>query len=147
MPRPPDILVINPNSNHVLTARIRQVAQGLDIGNAVVEVAEPPDAPIAIVTAVDRAEVEPKIVSMISQAHAAGTSRFVLACFDDIAISAVRSDIGALAIDACEAGFIAAQASGARFSVVTTFDGAVDKSQRLPGNTMSRAFARYERLA
>ena len=128
---PPRMLVINPNSNQAVTGKIREVVGLVDLAGCDVDVVHPAGAPHAIVTIEDRQAVEPDIVAMVTAANAAGTTGFVLACFDDIGVHASRLLVEGPVIDASEAGFIEIQRNAQRFSVVTTFQGAVERISAL----------------
>ncbi len=128
---PPRMLVINPNSNQAVTGKIREVVGLVDLAGCDVDVTHPAGAPHAIVTPEDRQAVEPDIIAMVTAAHAAGTTGFVLACFDDVGVHASRLLVEGPVIDASEAGFIEIQRNAQRFSVVTTFQGAVERISAL----------------
>ncbi|MDE0304947.1 MAG: aspartate/glutamate racemase family protein [Albidovulum sp.] len=128
---PPRMLVINPNSNQAVTGKIREVVGSVDLAGCDVDVTHPAGAPHAIATPEDRQAVEPDVVAMVQAAHAAGATGFVLACFDDIGVHASRLLVEGPVIDASEAGFIEIQRSARRFSVVTTFQGAVERISAL----------------
>ena len=128
---PPRMLVINPNSNQAVTRKIREVVGLVDLAGCDVDISHPAGAPHAIVTPEDRLAVEPDIVAMVKAAHAAGTTGFVLACFDDIGVRASRQIVKGPVIDASEAGFIEIQRNARRYSVVTTFQGAVERISAL----------------
>ena len=119
------LLVINPNTNPVVTALIRDGAalfrsQAIDI---VVE--SPPRGPLSIETQADREIAEAESLTLIGTRAVEGYGAIVLGCFDDIALEAGRRIASMPIISASEAGIAAAGATGLRFAVVTTVESAV----------------------
>ena len=127
----PRMLVINPNSNHAVTRKIRELVSVVDLTGCQIYVTHPAGAPTAIVTPEDRQAVEPDVVAMITTAYTAGADGFAIACFDDIGVNAARLLVEGPVIDASEAGFIEIQTMAQRFSVVTTFPEAVERISAL----------------
>lgn len=130
---PRRLLVINPNSNPQVTARIADVAGRLVMPPVDIRVANPPDGPFSIETAADRAVAEPKVVELVQAACLGGGHGFVLACFDDIGVVQARRMAPGPVVDACEAGIAVARTLSERFSIVTTVAGAVGRIERLVG--------------
>lgn len=124
------ILVINPNSNAAITARIRALAEH-SLGPGVkAQVVDMPGAPVAIQSPADRAVAEPLVIARIRMAVAEGFSAVALGCFDDIAVSA-RGLVSVPIIDAVEASLARARICARRFAIVTTFDAAVPRIRDL----------------
>lgn len=124
------LLVINPNSNAAITAQVQTLADRVLDADVKATVVGLPGAPLAIQSPADRAAAEPRAITRIEQGVAEGYDGFVLACFDDIAISQ-RGRIPHPIVDAVDASFSLARTVARRFTVVTTFDAAVPRIQAL----------------
>lgn len=119
------LLVINPNANAVVTARVRRAAEDIAGGRTQVTVVNPPDGPLSIETAADREQSAPKILDLIRAGAAQRYDAYVLACFDDIALAEARALVDVPVVGAFEAGLAAVRTVAARFSIVTTVQAAV----------------------
>ncbi|MFN3273459.1 MAG: aspartate/glutamate racemase family protein [Paracoccus sp. (in: a-proteobacteria)] len=124
------LLVINPNSNPAITAQIRDLADRVLGEGAEAEVTGLPAAPFAIQSPADRAIAEPLAIARIEAGVAQGFDAAVLACFDDMAISA-RGRLPIPIIDAVDASLTLARTCARRFAIVTTFDAAVPRIRTL----------------
>lgn len=124
------LLVINPNSNSAITAQIRDLAARALGEGAEAVVVDLPAAPLAIQSPADRATAEPLAIARIEEGVAQGFDAAVLACFDDMAISA-RGRLPIPIIDAVDASLTLARTCARRFSIVTTFDAAVPRLRAL----------------
>jgi allantoin racemase len=118
------LLVINPNTNDLVTAKIRIAAEAAVAAGTRLAVCNPRYGPFAIEDATTRAEAEPHVIRLIRD-QAAGHDGVVLACFDDIALDQARGITDRPVIGAVEAALVAARALAPRFSVVTTVEAAV----------------------
>ncbi len=133
MPKGPGtrrLLVINPNSNAAITAQIRRMADhvlGAGVETTVIDLI---DAPVAIQSPGDRALAEPLAIARIEVGVAEGYDGFVMACFDDIAVSE-RGRIPRPIVDAVDASLALARTCASRFAIVTTFDAAVPRIRAL----------------
>ncbi len=107
------------------------------MGNAIVSpgtslhTVNPKSGPLGIQTLADRATAEPLVLEMIVQGQKAGYDAFVLACFDDIALDAARKQVKQPVVGTFQAGINVARTIGQRFSIVTTYDGAVATIEKL----------------
>lgn len=119
------LLVINPNTNSDVTARIRRVVQETTSPELVTDVVNPERGPFAIETADDKAWAIPNVLAIIRARRHEGFDGYVLACFDDIAVAEARRLVPVPVVSMSEAGFRGAHASGGPFSVVTTVEEAV----------------------
>lgn len=119
------VLVVNPNTNPAVTQRVRAVAAGFEFQGLRLEVTNPVRGPFSIETAAHRVEAERETVALISERAARGYDAYVLACFDDFALDALRAMLCVPVVGTCEAGMAAARAVSPRFAIVTTFEGAV----------------------
>jgi allantoin racemase len=125
------LMVINPNTNAVITERIRTMAESTVSPGVTVDVANPRSGPMSIETADDRLVAEPHAIDMIRTATDQGVNAFVLACFDDIAVAAGRRIASGPVLDACEASIFAARSIAHHFAIVTTFESAIERIEQL----------------
>jgi allantoin racemase len=119
------VLVVNPNTNPVVTRRVRAAAAGFESPALRMEVVNPPQGPHSIETAVERELAERETLALIGSRAATGYDAYVLACFDDLALAGARALVSVPVVGTCEAALAAAHALSPRFAVVTTFDAAV----------------------
>jgi allantoin racemase len=117
------LLVVNPNSNRVVTALIRAAADRVLAAGTEAVVVDPPDAPHSIETPLDRAAAEPRALALIEASP--DFDAYVLACFDDIAVHAARGIVAAPVVSAIEASIAIARTLARRFAIVTTVEAAV----------------------
>ncbi len=120
-----NILVINPNTNPAVTERVRAAAQSVVSPGTRIRAVNPPSGPFGIESPADRALAEPSVIELIREGAGQGFEAFVLACFDDIALAAARDLVDAPVVGSCEAGIGVTRTLARRFSVVTTFAGAI----------------------
>jgi allantoin racemase len=119
------LLIINPNTNAAVTGRVRLAAEQIASAGTEMVVVNPEDGPFSIESIADRDAAVPQILSLIRSSLADPFDGYVLACFDDIALSEARSIVRAPVVGTCEAGIAAARTVAHRFSVVTTVHSAV----------------------
>lgn len=122
------ILVINPNTSPVVTARIARAAAAAAHPRDVVETLAAPFGPPLIVTDADAAIAEEAVVALVEGLE----TRFdgiVLASFGDTAIEAVRARVACPVVGIARSSFLAALAFGERFAIVS-FSPAVAPSLR-----------------
>ena len=119
------LLVVNPNANPAVTARVRRAAEAVIAPGTDLTVVNSAAGPFSIETAAERAAAEALLPPLFESHMAGGFDACVLACFDDIALAAARTLMGIPVVGACEAGFAAARTVGSRFCFVTTVDSAV----------------------
>ena len=123
------LLIVNPNSNPQVTARVQACADRI-LGPACTGFAvQPPGSPYSIQTPADRALAEPLALALL--ARHPGYDAYVMACFDDIAVAPARAFLTAPIIDAVDASITAARAVASRFSIVTTVEAMVPGIQSL----------------
>lgn len=125
------ILVINPNSNLAVTTSIQREARHIVSRSTQLHMINPLGSPHSIETRAHRAAAEPLVVSLILDTLAHPYDAYVLACFDDIAITQARTALSVPVVGACEAGIAAARTVARRFSIVTTVHSAVPGIQKL----------------
>lgn len=122
---PRRILVINPNTNPAVTARIRAVGERIVDFDTTVTAVNPETGPFAVETPEEREAAIPGVLSMIAEGGRQGFDGYVLACFDDIGLQAARGMVDGPVVGTCEAGIAAVRALAGRFSIVTTVVAAV----------------------
>ena len=88
---PRQVLVVNPNTNPAVTRRVHAVASGFESQGLRLEVTNPARGPFSIETPAQRVEAERETVALISERAARGYDAYVLACFDDFALDALRA--------------------------------------------------------
>ncbi|MEY4266612.1 MAG: hypothetical protein RIS90_1147 [Pseudomonadota bacterium] len=118
--RPRRVLVINPNANPLVTARVREVCQHYESAQLCFEVINPESGPFSIVSDQDKQLAEVNALELIRQRLPQCHDAYVLACFDDLALQAARQMVLAPVIGCCEAGIAAARAVSPALAIVTT---------------------------
>lgn len=116
------IVVVNPNSDTEVTAHLDRGLAGLRFADG------PPitcvtlaDAPKGIQTAMDSASVVGPLCRLVER-HDNAAGAFVIACFGDPGLHAVREVTGKPVIGIGEAGLTAALNFGERIGIVTNLD-------------------------
>jgi allantoin racemase len=117
-------LVINPNTNPLVTERIRTAALDVVSPNSRLTVCNPLLGPFAIEDATSRSQAEPNVLALIAS-QKGQYDAIVLACFDDIALDEARRIADVPVVGAVEAAIHAAMIRARRFAVVTTVESAV----------------------
>lgn len=123
------LLIVNPNGNPEVTARVQECADRILRPDCRGFVIHPMGSPLSIETPADRALAEPLAVALLSLHR--DYDGYVMACFDDIAVTPARQFLTAPVIDAVEASIAAARAVAERFTIVTTVDAMVPGIQGL----------------
>lgn len=119
------ILVINPNTNSLVTDRVRELAARHSGPTLQFDVVNPDHGPFSIETDADKKEAEQQVLKLVEHHPANQYDAYVLACFDDLALQATRERVEAPVIGCCEAGIAAARAISPSLAIVTTFDAAL----------------------
>ncbi len=122
---PRRILVINPNTNSTITSFMRKVAEELAVEGIVTSVINPDSGPISIESDNDRRMVEPQVIEIVRRAEDSGYNGIVIACFDDIGLEEARRIASVPLVDAFRASISMVSHLASRFTIVTTYDGAV----------------------
>jgi allantoin racemase len=123
---PRRVLVVNPNTNPAVTALVAQACSPFSNADLRFDVVNPPQGPFSIENAAQREEAERQVLALVAQRRA--TERhdaYVTACFDDLALQALRARMPEPVIGTCEAGIAAARTLTPRFVIVTTVADAV----------------------
>lgn len=124
-PAPRRVLVINPNTNPLVTERVRKVCQHYESQHLRFEVINAEDGPFSIESDEDKQEAEIQVLTLILRLAPQGHDAYVLACFDDLALEAARRMVAAPVIGCCEAGIHAARAISPALAIVTTVHAAL----------------------
>lgn len=126
------LLVINPNANPEVTARIRQAALPLTGPNAEVTAVNPLQGPFAIESAADRQAAIPHVLSLVAAAmHLRSYEGYILACFDDIGTEEIRALTKCPVVSLAEAAIRETALHHRRFAIVTTVESAVSDIEAL----------------
>jgi allantoin racemase len=113
------ILIINPNSDSVMTETIRQSAVEFADGEFEVLVEPTPGAPKFIETYQDQVRAAPGMLQLVHE-YNSRVDAFVIACHSDPNIDAIREVTERPVVGIGEASMKMATLLGHRFSVVTT---------------------------
>lgn len=117
------ILVINPNGNAQVTARVQQCADRVLSAGCTALAVHSEGSPHSIETLADRLLAEPLAIKLLSQRR--GFDAYVMACFDDIAVKEARQFLTAPVVDCVEASVTMARLYTGRFAIVTTVESMV----------------------
>jgi len=119
------VLVINPNTNPLVTARVREVAQRYAHAHLHFEVVNPASGPFSIESDEDKRVAERHALDLMAQARLQSYDAYVLACFDDLALQAARGMLAVPVLGCCEAGIAAARLVSPALAIVTTVSAAL----------------------
>ena len=123
-----EILVINPNSSASVTRSMEECLKLLrEATRHRISCVELAKSPPGIETDAHVAEVIPNIVEAVDSASA---DAFVLACFSDPGIAAVRRQTRRPVIGIAEAAYLAALGLGQRFGIVSLGQSSIDRHLR-----------------
>ena len=123
---PRRVLVVNPNTNPAVTALVAQACSPFAHADLRFDVVNPPQGPFSIENAAQREEAERQVLALVAQRRATEHhDAYVTACFDDLALQALRARMPEPVVGTCEAGIAAARTLTPRFVIVTTVADAV----------------------
>lgn len=114
------ILVVNPNGNPAVTRLVADTARGVLNPSTAVRVLHPEGSPRSIETRADRCVAEPLALDLLARHR--GYDAYVMACFDDIAVTSGRRFLDAPIVCAAEAALSVARLFAARIAIVTTVE-------------------------
>ena len=129
--RPRRILVVNPNTNPLVTSRVRAMADRCESAGVTFEVINPAAGPFSIESESDKRQAEVEVLNLIGSKAYLDYDAYVLACFDDLALQAVRQMVAVPVVGCCQAGIEAARAVSPALAIVTTVDAAVPGIDRM----------------
>jgi allantoin racemase len=113
------LLVINPNSDTAVTEHLRLAAARVLPDGSRVDAVDCPQSPPVIETALDDVLAGPAVVAA---AAAGDPDAFLIGCFGDPAVSALRELTAAPVVGLGEAALVEASLVTSRFGVITTLD-------------------------
>jgi allantoin racemase len=113
------LLVINPNSDAAVTEHLRVAAARVLPDGSRVDAVDCPQSPSVIETALDDVLAAPAVVAA---AAAGDPDAFLIGCFGDPAVSALRELTAAPVVGLGEAALVQASLVTSRFGVITTLD-------------------------
>jgi allantoin racemase len=114
------IKVINPNTTASMTEKIGAAARAVASPGTEIIAGNPEYGPISIEGHYDEAMSIPGILAEVRSGELAGVDGYVIACFGDPGLLAVRELATGPAIGIAEAAMHAASMIATRFSIVTT---------------------------
>jgi allantoin racemase len=112
--------VINPNSDRAVTEYLRAAAAGVLPDGSAVDAIDCPESPPVIETALDDVLAAPMVVAAATRAG--DPDAFLIGCFGDPAVSALRELTAAPVVGLGQAALIEASLVSCRFGVITTLD-------------------------
>jgi allantoin racemase len=113
-------LIINPNTNPVVTERIRLATLRCSQPGITFEVTQPKAGPYSIETPQHREHAQEEVLSLIRACDTSTYTSILTACFDDLAIEEARLISKAPVYGTCELSVKAIMAITSEFSIVTT---------------------------
>ncbi|MGA1327490.1 MAG: aspartate/glutamate racemase family protein [Rubrivivax sp.] len=120
------VLVVNPNTNPAVTALVAQACAPHAGEHLHFDVVNPSQGPFSIENAAQRDAAERQVLALVEQRRRLEHhDAYVTACFDDLALAALRARVDVPVIGTCEAGITAVRALTPRFVIVTTVPDAV----------------------
>ncbi len=114
------ILIVNPNTTASMTEKIGAAARAVAASGTEVVAVNPQTGPVSIEGHYDEVFAVPGLIEEVRKGEALGADGYVVACFDDPGLDAVRTVTAKPAVGICEAAMHVATLLGTRFSVVTT---------------------------
>jgi allantoin racemase len=116
--------VINPNSDSAVTRYLRDEAIRVLPAGSVVEAADCPQNPVVLETALDEVMAGPSVVAAAAAAAslAPGPDAFLVGCFGNPAVTALRELTAAPVLGIGEAALIEAGLTTTRFGIITTLE-------------------------
>jgi allantoin racemase len=112
--------VINPNSDPAVTEYLRLATVRVLPAGSAVDAADVPESPPVIETALDDVLAAPAVVA--AALRASDADAFLVGCFGDPAVSALRELTAAPVVGLGEAALVEASLVTSRFGVITTLD-------------------------
>lgn len=112
--------VINPNSDWAVTEYLRAASMRVLPDGSAVDAVDCPTSPRVIETALDDVLAAPMVVA--AAARADNPDAFLIGCFGDPAVSALRELTSAPVVGLGQAALIEASLVSCRFGVITTLD-------------------------
>ena len=132
--------VINPNSDAAVTEYLRAATARVLPDGSAVDAVDIPGSPPVIETALDDVLAAPAVVA--AAARAGDPDAFLIGCFGDPAVSALRELTAAPVVGLGQAALVEASLVTSRFGVITTLDRGIPALwSQLDGAGVARACA------
>jgi allantoin racemase len=125
------ITVINPNTTVSMTRKIGAAARAVAAAGTQITAVNPSAGPSSIEGYYDEAFCVPGLLDEVRRAELAGSSGYVVACFDDTGLDAARTIASGPVVGICEAAMHMASLIAGSFSVVTTLGRSVPVVEQL----------------
>lgn len=126
------IKVVIPNSGmdrETLTAREHMLSRAVS-AQAELSVDCIPSGPASIESNTDEVMAGPLLIQAARRAEAEGFDAFVVYCFSDLAVPAIRENVSIPVVGPGEVALAAADIISNRFSVITTVEGNISRTYR-----------------
>lgn len=126
------IKVVIPNSGmdrDTLTARERMLSRAVSAQTAI-SVDCIPSGPASIESNTDEVMAGPLLIQAAQQAEAEGFDAFVVYCFSDLAVPAIRENVSIPVVGPGEVALAAADMLSNRFAVITTVEKNISRTYR-----------------
>ncbi|WP_027179440.1 aspartate/glutamate racemase family protein [Maridesulfovibrio bastinii] len=117
------ILVINPNSSFPMTCSIEETAKRVCSKGTIIEACGPTQSPASIEGYYDGAMATYHMLDVVT--HKETADGYVVACFDDTGVDALREVVAGPVLGIGEAAMHAASMLACRFSILTTLERSV----------------------
>ena len=114
------ILIVNPNTTLSMTEKIGEAARSVAAAGTEIIAVSPEDGPASIEGYYDEAFAVPGLLREVRKGETQGMDGYIVACFDDPGLHAVRSIATGPVVGICEAAVYAASIVAGSFTVVTT---------------------------
>nr|WP_321983957.1 aspartate/glutamate racemase family protein [uncultured Lichenicoccus sp.] len=115
----PRIAILNPNTTLAFTERLAAAGRGLAASGTTVVARSPARGTPSVECHVDEAIATLGLIGLASEEEALGTDAYVIACFGDTGLEAVRETVTGPVVGMTEAALHAAMIVAPFFSIVT----------------------------
>lgn len=113
------IAILNPNTTQAFTERLALLGATLASPGTTIVARSPASGPASIECHADEAAALPGLLDVVREEEALGTGAYVIACFGDTGIDAVREIARGPVVGMTEAASFAASMLAAYFTVIT----------------------------
>ncbi|MCS5585229.1 MAG: aspartate/glutamate racemase family protein [Pseudomonadales bacterium] len=141
------ILIVNPNTTQSMTDKIAEAARSVAATDTEILAINPQDGPASVEGYYDEAFAVPGLLREIRKGELMGVDGYIVACFDDPGLHAVRSIATGPAVGICEAAVYAASMVAGSFTVVTTLRSSVPAIEKVVRGYGRDHFCRRVRAA
>ena len=141
------ILIVNPNTTLSMTEKIGEAARSVAAAGTEIIAVSPEDGPASIEGYYDEAFAVPGLLREVRKGETQGMDGYIVACFDDPGLHAVRSIATGPVVGICEAAVYAASMVAGSFTVVTTLKSSVPAIEKVVRGYGREHFCRRVRAA